>query len=227
MGVIQSSRGRFAPASRHLMGETAIVCRMAHAVLGTRTTIDWSAWANDYDHVRDAIAKVIPGCHDYNARVRHPGGFYLPNPPRENIYHTTTGKANFTVNPIPAHDLQPDQFVMTTVRSHDQFNTTIYGMHDRYRGLHNERRIVMLNRDDLEEQGLAPKQLVDVTSHWEGQTRTARGFVVVAYPIPRHCAAMYYPEANVLVPIGSTEPLSNCPTFKHTIISVRPASSSA
>ncbi len=105
MGVIQLSRGRFAPASPQLMGETAIVCRMANAVLGMRATVDWSAWAENYDLIRDAIAKVIPGCHDYNARVLHPGGFYLPNPPRENIYHTNTGKANFTVNPIPDHHL--------------------------------------------------------------------------------------------------------------------------
>ena len=223
MGVIQSSRGTFAPASPKLMGETAIVCRMAHAVLGDRATVDWLAWANDYDLIRDGIAKVIPGCQDYNARVRHPGGFYLPNPPRENVYHTDTGKANFTVNPIPEHHLEPGQFVMTTVRSHDQFNTTIYGLHDRYRGLHHERRVVMLNREDMDEQGLSPRQLVDVTSHWKGQTRTAHGFLVVEYPIPRRCAAMYYPEANVLIPIDSTEPLSNCPTFKHTIISLRPA----
>jgi molybdopterin-dependent oxidoreductase alpha subunit len=223
MGVIQWSRGTFAPASPSLMGETAIVCRIAHAVLGDRTTVDWLAWANDYDLIRDGIAKVIPGCQDYNERVRHPGGFYLPNPPRENVYHTDTGKANFTVNPIPDHHLEPGQFVMTTVRSHDQFNTTIYGLHDRYRGLHHERRIVMLNREDMNEQGLSPKQLVDVTSHWKGQTRTAYGFVVAEYPIPRRCAAMYYPEANVLVPIDSTEPLSNCPTFKHTVISLRPA----
>jgi molybdopterin-dependent oxidoreductase alpha subunit len=227
MGVIQWSRGTFAPASPKLMGETAIVCRMAHAVLGNRATVDWLAWADDYDLIRDGIAKVIPGCQDYNARVRHPGGFYLPNPPRENIYHTKTGKANFTVNPIPDHHLKPGQFVMTTVRSHDQFNTTIYGLHDRYRGLHRERRIVMLNREDMDEQGLSSRQLVDVTSHWKGQTRTARGYLVVEYPIPRRCAAMYYPEANVLVPIDSTEPLSNCPTFKHTIISLRPARSSS
>jgi anaerobic selenocysteine-containing dehydrogenase len=208
------------------MGETAIVCRMAHAVLGCRSTVDWLAWAEDYDLIRDGVAKVIPGFQDYNARVRLPGGFYLPNPPRDNIYNTNTGKANFTVNPIPEHHLETGQFVMTTVRSHDQFNTTIYGLHDRYRGLHYERRIVMMNREDMDEQGLAPKQLVDVTSHWKGKTRTARGFLVVEYPIPRRCAAMYYPEANVLVPIESTEPLSNCPTFKHTIISLRPAAES-
>jgi molybdopterin-dependent oxidoreductase alpha subunit len=223
MGVIQSSRGTFAPASPSLMGETAIVCRMAQAVLDDRATVDWLAWANDYDLIRDGIAKVIPGCQDYNERVRHPGGFYLPNPPRENVYHTDTGKANFTVNPIPQHHLEPGQFVMTTVRSHDQFNTTIYGLHDRYRGLHHERRVVMLNREDIDELRLSPRQLVDVTSHWKGQTRTAYGFLAVEYPIPRRCAAMYYPEANVLIPIDSTEPLSNCPTFKHTIISLQPA----
>jgi molybdopterin-dependent oxidoreductase alpha subunit len=223
MGVIQWSRGTFAPASPKLMGETAIVCRLAHAVLGSRATVDWLAWADNYDLIRDGIAKVIPGCHDYNARVRQPGGFYLPNPPRENVYHTDTGKANFTVNPIPNQQLEPGQFVMTTVRSHDQFNTTIYGLHDRYRGLHYERRIVMLNREDMDEQGISPRQLVDITSHWKGQTRTAHGYVAVEYSIPRRCAAMYYPEANVLIPIDSTEPLSNCPTFKHTIISLKPA----
>src|SRR2546430_1477696 len=115
---------------------------MAHAVIGDRSTVDWLSWADDYDLVRDGIAKVIPGCDDYNARVRHPGGFYLPNPPRENIYRTNTGKANFTVNPIPNHQLDPGQIVMTTVRSHDQFTTTIYGLHDRYRGMHRERSLV-------------------------------------------------------------------------------------
>ena len=223
MGVIELSRGTFEPASPQLMGETEIVCRIARAVLGPRSTVDWLAWADDYDLVRDGIAQVIPGCHDYNARVRHPGGFYLPNPPRENVYHTDTGKAKFTVNPIPEHHLEPGQLVMTTVRSHDQFNTTIYGLHDRYRGLHYERRIIMMNREDMAEQGISPRQLVDVTSHFNGQTRVACGIVAVEYPIPRRCAAMYYPEANVLVPVGSTEPLSNIPTFKHTVISVRPA----
>jgi molybdopterin-dependent oxidoreductase alpha subunit len=223
MGVVQQSHGSFTPASPLLMGETAIVCRMASVVLSDRSTVDWLAWAEDYDLIRDGIAKAIPGCQDYNARVRQPGGFYLPNPPRENIYSTDTGKAKFTINPIPNHPLEPGQLVMTTVRSHDQFNTTIYGQHDRYRGLHFERRVVMMNREDMEEQGLSPKQLVDVTSHFEGQTRVAHGFLVVEYSIPRQCAAMYYPEANVLAHIGSTEPISNCPTYKHIIISLRPA----
>lgn len=223
MGVIQWSRGKFAPASPHLMGETAIVCRMAHAILGANTTVDWPAWADNYDLIRDGIARVIPGCHHYNERVREPGGFYLPNPPRENIYPTDTGKAKLTINPIPDHPLEPGQLVMTTIRGHDQFNTTQYGLHDRYRGMHHKRQVVMMNRDDIAELGLVPNQLVDVTSHFNGQTRVACAFTVVEYPLQRRSAATYFPEGNVLVPIGSTEPLSNCPTYKHTIITVRPA----
>ncbi|SFJ68523.1 FdhF/YdeP family oxidoreductase [Planctomicrobium piriforme] len=223
MGVVQWSTGRFAPASTELLGEPDIICRMANAVLGTRTTIDWLAWADEYDNIRDGIAKVIPGCENYNRDVRLPGGFYLPNPPRENRYPTPTGKALFTVNPLPRHQLQPGQLAMTTVRSHDQFNTTIYGLHDRYRGLHYERRVVMMHADDIKDRGLKPLQKVDVTSHFEDQQRTAHSFVVVEYPIPRGNAAMYYPEANVLIPIGSTDSVSNCPTFKHTVITVAPA----
>jgi molybdopterin-dependent oxidoreductase alpha subunit len=225
MGVVEASVGSQPPASPMLMGEPAIVCRMAHAVLGERSTVDWLSWAADYDRIRDAIAEVIPGFDDYNLRVRHPGGFYLPNEPRENLYRTSTGKAKLTVNPIPEHPLEPDQLVMMTVRSHDQFNTTIYGLHDRYRGLHYERRIVMMNREDMDEQGISPHQRVDVTSYFLDQTRELRGLIAVPYPIPKRCAAMYYPEANVLVPIGSTEPLSNIPTYKHIVIRVRPSGS--
>ncbi|MDF2691741.1 MAG: oxidoreductase alpha (molybdopterin) subunit [Labilithrix sp.] len=226
MGVVEASVGSGTPASPTLMGEPAIVCRMAHAVLGERSTVDWLAWAADYDRVRDAISRVIPGFEDFNLRVRHPGGFYLPNAPRENRYPTDTGKAKFTVNPIPEHLLEPGQLVMMTVRSHDQFNTTIYGLHDRYRGLHYERRIIMMNREDMDEQGISPHQRVDVTSYFRDQTRELRSVVAVPYPIPRRCTAMYYPEANVLVPIGSTEPLSNIPTYKHIIIRVRPSAAS-
>ena len=223
MGVVEPSRGRATPASPALLGEAAIVCRMADAVLGARSTVDWRAWARDYDLIRDGIAAAIPGCEDYNARVGHPGGFYLPNPPRENVFPTPSGKALLTVNPIPEDPLEPGQLLLTTVRSHDQFNTTIYGLHDRYRGLHFERRVVMMNREDMDEQGLSPRQVVDVVSHFAGQTRVAPGFVVVEYPIPRRCAAMYYPESNVLAPIGSTEPLSNIPTYKSIVISLHPA----
>lgn len=229
MGIVQSSQGRFEPASAELLSEVKIVCGMAHAALGTRATVDWLAWGDDYDLIRDGVARVIPGFENYNRDVRIPGGFYLPNPPRENRYLTPTGKATFTLNPIPPRGREAGQLTLTTVRSHDQFNTTIYGLHDRYRGLHYERRVVMMNIDDIRERGLKAHQKVDVTSHFAGQQRVAHSYVVVEYPVPRGCAVMYYPEANVLIPIGGNDSVSNCPSFKSTPITVaaattRPAS---
>jgi molybdopterin-dependent oxidoreductase alpha subunit len=227
MGVVQASQGRFAPAAPQLLGETEILCRLAAATLGTRATVDWKAWGNDYDLIRDGIAKVIIGCENYNRDIRRPGGFYLPNPPRENRFPTPTGKALLTVNPMPRLELAPGQLLLTTIRSHDQFNTTIYGLHDRYRGVHYDRRVIMMNTEDIRSRGLCHLQKVDITSHYEGQTRQARGFVVIEYPIPRQCAAMYYPEGNVLVPIGSTDGVSNCPAFKSTVITVAAAQPAA
>ena len=226
MGVVQATRGRFPPVAPGLMNETEIVCRIAAAALGDRTQVDWLAWADDYDLIRDGVAAVIPGFEQFNARVRQPGGFYLPNPPREGKFPTPSGKAMFTVNPIREQPLQPGQLLLTTLRSHDQFNTTIYGLHDRYRGLFNERRVIMLHPDDLQARGLTPHQPVDVCSHFEGQRRYARNFLAVSYPVPRGCATMYYPEANILIPIGSTDAGSNCPSFKSTIVSVQPAQGS-
>ncbi len=220
MGVVQSSTGKFKPASTELLGETEIICRMAHAVLGNKATVDWLAWANDYDLIREGVSKVIPGFENFNEEARKPGGFYLPNPTRDHNYQTPTGKALFTVNPIPRHDLEPDQLLLTTVRSHDQFNTTIYDLDDRYRGIHRERRIIMMNRDDIRERGLATGQKVHVHSHVAGQTRTAHSFCVVEYDIPKGNAAMYFPEANVLIPAGSVDTRSNCPAFKSTPITV-------
>ncbi|MGH9914143.1 MAG: FdhF/YdeP family oxidoreductase, partial [Pyrinomonadaceae bacterium] len=163
MGIVQSSEGKLAPASEHLLSEPMIVARLARATLGARstvagttvagTTVNWEGLVANYDLIRDHIMHVIPGFEDYNARVRQPGGFYLPNLAREGHFKTPTGKANFTVHPIPRHDLGKGQFVMMTIRSHDQFNTTIYGLHDRYRGIHNERRVVLLNAQDIKETG--------------------------------------------------------------------------
>ncbi|EAQ78514.1 FdhF/YdeP family oxidoreductase [Blastopirellula marina] len=220
MGVVQWSRGRFTPASSLLLGETEIVCRIAAAALGAKATVDWLAWGQNYDYIRAGIAKVIPGCAHYNRDVRKPGGFYLPNPPRERKFPTATGKALFTVNPAPERKLEPNQLLLTTIRSHDQFNTTIYGLHDRYRGLHNTRRVVLVNAADLRQLGLIAQQKVNVTSHFAGQTRTAYQFTVVEYPIPAGCAAMYYPEANVLAPIDATDMVSNCPAFKSLVITL-------
>jgi molybdopterin-dependent oxidoreductase alpha subunit len=227
MGVVQSSRGSLPPASPHLLSEPAIVARLAAATLGERTSVDWLALAANYDLIRSAIERVIPGFEDYNRRVREPGGFYLPNLARERHFKTASGKANFTIHELPRHNLSPGQFLMMTMRSHDQFNTTIYGLDDRYRGIYHGRRVVFLNPQDIAEAGLNEGQLVDLTSHFEGEERTAPRFVVVPYSIPIGCAATYFPEANVLVPIGSVAEKSNTPASKSVVISLRPSISTA
>ncbi len=224
MGVVSMSKGVLDPAAPDVLSEVAIVCRMAKAALGARTTVDWDACMADYDRVRDHIEHVVPGFDAYNRRVREPGGFYLPNSPRDHReFKTTTGKANFTAHPIHPVALEPGQLIMMSLRTHDQFNTTVYGLHDRYRGIHNERRVVFMHEADVRERGLKEGQVVDVTSHWNGAERVARQFVVVPYQIPRGCAATYYPEANALVPIDSVAERSNTPTSKFVIITVAPS----
>jgi molybdopterin-dependent oxidoreductase alpha subunit len=223
MGVVQSSRGTLRPASEHLLSEPMIVARLATATLGERSRVDWLALGGNYDLIRAGIERVIPGFEDYNRRVREPGGFYLPNLARERRFMTATAKANFTVHELPRHTLRPGQFLMMTMRSHDQFNTTIYGLDDRYRGIYNGRRVVFLNPQDIKEAGLHEGQLVDLTSHFEDEERTAPRFVVVPYSIPVGCAATYFPEANVLVPIGSVAEKSNTPASKSVVISLRPS----
>jgi molybdopterin-dependent oxidoreductase alpha subunit len=221
MGVVQASRGSLEPASVHLLSEPAIVARLAAATLGERSRVDWLALAGNYDLIRAGIERVIPGFDDYNRRVREPGGFYLPNLARQRRFMTASGKANFTVHELPRHDLRPGQFLMMTMRSHDQFNTTIYGLDDRYRGIYQGRRVVFLNPQDIKDAGLKAGQLVDLTSHFEGEERTAPRFVVVPYSIPVGCAATYFPEANVLVPIGSVAEKSNTPASKSVVISIK------
>jgi molybdopterin-dependent oxidoreductase alpha subunit len=223
MGVVQMSRGVLEPASEHLLSESAIVARLARATLGGRGTVDWEWLAADYDRIRDAIERVIPGFDRYNERVREPGGFYLPNKARLREFVTATGKANFTVHPLPTAALGPGQLLLTTVRSHDQFNTTIYGLNDRYRGVRGGRRVVFMNADDMRERGLADGAVVDITSHYADERRQARRFRVVEYDVPRGCAAAYFPEANVLVAAGSVAEKSNTPASKSIVVSVERA----
>jgi molybdopterin-dependent oxidoreductase alpha subunit len=224
MGVVQMSEGKLAPASTHLLSEPQIVARLAIATLNGRSAVDWLELAADYNKIRERIERVIPGFDDYNGRVREPGGFYLPNAARERQFRTATGKANFTIHALPVHDLAPGQFIMMTIRSHDQFNTTVYSSNDRYRGISNGRRVVLLNGDDIREAGLRPQQQVDLVSHFQGEERVARKFTIVPYDIPRGCAATYFPEANVLVPVGSVAETSNTPASKSVVISVRACS---
>jgi len=223
MGVVQISRGSLEPASPELLSEPQIVARLARATLERRTTVDWEGLARNYDKIRDAIERVIPGFDDYNARVRRDGGFYLPNAARERVFKTASGKAHFTIHALPEHNLAPDQFLMMTIRSHDQFNTSVYSANDRYRGISDGRRVVFLNPDDIAATGLHARQVVDLVSHFEGEERMARAFVVVPYDIPRRCAATYFPEANVLVPVRSVAAKSNTPASKSVVISIRAA----
>jgi anaerobic selenocysteine-containing dehydrogenase len=218
------SQGSLAPASAELLSEPQIVARLARATLGDRTTVDWETLANDYDAIRACIERVVPGFENYNARVREPGGFYLPNAARERVFNTASGKAVFTIHPLPEHNLGPDQYLMMTIRSHDQFNTSVYSDNDRYRGITNDRRVVFLNRDDIAAAGLRERQLVDLVSHFEGEERMGRKFSVVPYDIPPRCAATYFPEANVLVPVRNVAEKSNTPVSKSVVISIRPTS---
>ncbi|MFN2510221.1 MAG: FdhF/YdeP family oxidoreductase [Pyrinomonadaceae bacterium] len=223
MAVVQASRGFLPPASTELLSEPAIVSGLARATLGRRTAVDWEALIADYDRIRELIARVIPGFENYNQRVRQTGGFYLPSSPRERVFKTPSERAVFTVHELPAHNLQPGQFLMMTIRSHDQFNTSIYGLNDRYRGIHNGRRVVLLNKDDMLQEGLSEGQWVDLTSHFEGEQRVARRFTAVPYSIPRSCAATYFPETNVLVPVRSVAEKSNTPVSKSVVISIKPS----
>jgi molybdopterin-dependent oxidoreductase alpha subunit len=222
LGVISSSRGSLEPASPDLRSEPAIVAGLAAAVLDGATTVDWAAVTDDYDRIRDHIANVVPGFEDFNARIKR-DIFYLPNAARNREFKTDSHKANFAITAIPVHALQPNEYLLTTVRSHDQFNTTIYGQDDRYRGIFGGRRVIFLNSDDMTNANLHAGQHVDVTSHFDGQTRTAEHVQVVPYPIAKRSAAMYYPEANVLVPVSSVADKSNTPTSKSIRITLSPS----
>jgi molybdopterin-dependent oxidoreductase alpha subunit len=227
MGVINPSRGRLSAASPELLSEPAIVARLAAATLGARATVPWLDYAADYDRIRDKIAEVVPGFSDFNRRIRE-GIFYLPNAPRDQrVWKTATRRANFITAPIPPHLLTPGQFVMMTIRTHDQFNTTIYGLDDRYRGIFNGRRVVFMHTDDMTEVGLHQGQLVDLTNRHGGVERVAPAFMVAPYRIPRGCLATYFPEANVLVPIDSVAAKSNTPTSKFVIVTLAPSPAEA
>jgi molybdopterin-dependent oxidoreductase alpha subunit len=223
MAVVEGWEGRLQPASKDLLSEPAIVAGLAKAVLGDRSRVDWDGLRGNYDRIREHIEHVVPGFADYNQRAREPGGFYLPNPIRELEFNTDDGQAHFTVHELPRHDLKPGQFLMMTMRSHDQFNTTIYGLDDRYRGIHNGRRVVFLNPDDIRLDGFHDGQTVDLISHFEGEERVAPRFTIVSYSIPRRCAATYYPETNVLVAVRNFADKSNTPASKSVVISIKPS----
>jgi molybdopterin-dependent oxidoreductase alpha subunit len=223
MSCVHASRGGLAPASPELRSEVAIVCGLAERLLGDG--LPWREFADDYRAVRERIARVVPGFADYERRIAAPGGFTLPHPPRDSrSFPTATGRARFTVNEVTAPRVPPGRLLLQTVRSHDQYNTTIYGLDDRYRGIHNGRRVVFAHPDDLAALGIADGSTVDIVGEWrDGVERRAKAFRVVGYPTARGCAAAYFPETNVLVPLDSTAKGSNTPTSKSIVIRLEPA----
>jgi molybdopterin-dependent oxidoreductase alpha subunit len=223
MSIVHQSHGRLDPASRHLLSEVAIVCRLARRTLRGAPPIPWESFEADYDLIRDRISRVVPGFENFNQRVRQPGGFRLPNPVNEHRFPTPSGKATFTRNTFDRIRVPEGHLVLQTMRSHDQWNTVPYALDDRYRGIHNGRHVVLVNSADIEALGLADRQLVDLVSTWEdGIERRAKNFRVVAYPSARGSAASYYPETNVLVPLDSVADTSNTPTSKGVFVRLVP-----
>jgi molybdopterin-dependent oxidoreductase alpha subunit len=228
---VHVSRGPLTPASPHLRSEVAIVTQLAETTLEDRYGIDWRGMRDDYRQIRRLITRVVPGCQTYEVNVSRPGGFLLPHPPRDSrTFPTDSGRAEFTVSTIEALHVPPGHLILQTLRSHDQFNTTIYGFSDRYRGIEGGRRVVFVNPRDIEELGFQDGEIVDLVTHWEGDDhlRRVRAFRIVSYQTPRGSAAAYYPETNPLVPLDSTAVASNTPTSKSVIIRLqRPGMSDA
>jgi molybdopterin-dependent oxidoreductase alpha subunit len=227
MSVVHRSQGRLRPASEQLRSEPAIVAGLASALFPGQDAVPWQSLVADYDRIRDRIARVIPGFEDMNRRVREPDGFVLPSGARSRRFETASGRARFSALPLPHLDLEPDQLLMMTIRSHDQYNTTVYGLDDRYRGVKGERRVVLIHPDDLKERGLAAGDRVDLTSEFEGETRSVHGFRLLAYDTPRGCIATYFPEANGLVAVRDHAERSLTPAYKSVPVRLRRVRASA
>jgi formate dehydrogenase major subunit len=223
--AVHASAGRVAPVARTLLSEISIVTRLARAVLGDDSPIDWAGFENDYDVIRDHIAHVVPGFEDFNVKVRRDGGFVLPHGPRDSrTFATPSGKAEFSIAELAYIECPPGRLILQTMRSHDQFNTTIYSLNDRYRGIKKGREVLFVNPQDLAELGLADGDHVDVHSEYsDGRDRVVRGWRIVEYPTARGCAAAYFPEANELVPLDLTAEGSNTPVSKSVIVRLEPA----
>lgn len=220
-GRVQASRGAAAPASDQLRSEVEIVAGLARATFGADGGIPWARLGEEYDLVRDFVSRIVPGFTDFDRRVRAPGGFYVPNPARERRFCEPSGRARFTVNALPSSHLSPGELLLTTVRSHDQFNSTVFGLDDRYRGIRSERAVLLMSAEEMRERGLGAEQLVDVTS----AAGTLRHLHAIPYDLPRGMAVAYFPEANAVVPAGHVEPETGTPGSKS--VSVRVTASRA
>lgn len=219
MGVVHRSKGGMKPVSTNLVSEPYLVAQLGHRLCPD--VLPWTDFMKDYDSIRDLMEQSLNGFDDYNRRVRQTNGFLLPNPPRDSCeFNTPSGKASFSIHSLPDVNIQPDRFILMTIRSHDQYNTTIYGLHDRYRGVHGNRRIVFMNALDMSERNLKTRDVINITSHFDGVARESKDWIVVPYEIPRGNLAAYFPEANELVPLESTAHISNTPTSKWIEVSL-------
>jgi len=227
MSMVHASHGHLPPGSPLLKSEVAIIAGLAKAVFKNQpakaSLVKWDDLIDNYDLIREHISHVVHGFENFNEKVNYPGGFHLYHPVRDLVFNTKTDKVNFAVHPIVRHDLLKNQFMLMTIRSHDQFNTTIYGLNDRYRGVTGGRRVIFMNSDDMAASNLQDGAFVDITSHFDQEKRVVLHFMVVHYDIPRQCVAAYYPETNVLVPIGSVAERSNTPAYKSIRVSVAPS----
>lgn len=218
MSMVHASTGMNTPAAEQLKSEPAIVAGMARATLGNRTVVDWEGFVANYDLIRDAIEAVFPIFQGYNARIRVPGGFHLTSTARERIWATASGKANFLVYDGLCEDPDPtdaEVLWLTSVRSHDQYNTTLYSLSDRYRGVWGQRDVLFISAEEIEKRGFAPDDRVDlVTVAADGVERRVRNFRLVAYAFPERSCAAYYPETNPLVPLQAYDPMSFTPSYK-------------
>ncbi len=223
MGVVQQSKGMLDAVSDNLINETQIVCRMAMETLGDRSVVNWKKYHDSYDAVRDDIEQCIPGFENYNVRVREKGGFYLPNEARDKQYFSKKleGKAPFTLTEVPDNTLADDEYMMATTRTHDQFNTTIYGLDDRYRGIKNERRVIFMNQKDIDKAGFKAGDKVDLYNFDDGIERVAPLFIIVSYQIPEKNTVTYFPETNVLVSVNNVVKESNMPASKYVKIKIK------
>lgn len=216
--MVHRSIGRLAPASGDLRSEVGIVTGIGHALFGSDSGIDWLALGTDYRRIRKHIERVVPGFTDFEHRVSQAAGFELPNTARVRDFSAIGGRAHVTVNPVTAALAPEGHLLLQTLRSHDQFNTTVYGLNDRYRGIKAGRRVVFVNKTDLVALGLTDGEHVDIVSVWGDGERRAPRFRIVEYPCAPGSAAAYFPEANVLVPLDSAADTSNTPTSKSIVV---------
>jgi anaerobic selenocysteine-containing dehydrogenase len=225
MSRVHRSKGTVEPPSKQLLSEVSILCRLAERLIGDRIDVPWADFEADYRTIRERIARVIPAFADFETKLAQPAGFALPHASRSREFPTATGRANFAVNPLWYPQVPAGRLLLQTIRSHDQYNTTIYGLDDRYRGIKGGRRVVFVNPADLTDLGLTDGAMVDLVGEFaDGVERRAENFRLVSYDTAKGCAAAYYPETNVLVPLDSVADVSNTPTSKSVVIRLEPRS---